>query len=82
MLSWQKSKILAETVVKARNRRDMRNELKVVKSHLRLWSWGSVKLELGILEVIKAERMILLWSLAGEIGYNENGWIMCMLVVS
>lgn len=46
MLSWKKSRILAE-IVKARKGRDMRNELKVVKSHLRLWSWGSVKLELG-----------------------------------
>lgn len=48
MLSWKKSKILAETVVKARKERDIRNELKVAKSHLRLLSWGSVKLELGI----------------------------------
>lgn len=32
---------------KVRKRGILRNKLKVVKSHLGLWAWDSVKLELG-----------------------------------
>lgn len=46
VLSWRKNKILAETKVKAGKGGDLRNELEVVKSHLGLWAWNSVKLGL------------------------------------
>lgn len=40
MLSWRKSKILAEKKVKAGKEGDLRNELEVVKSHLGLLGLG------------------------------------------
>lgn len=49
----------------------MRNELKVVKSHLGLQAWDSVKLDLGSWEGIKEERMNLQWIWTGEIVYGS-----------
>lgn len=43
----------------------------MVKSHLGLWAWHSVKLELLIWEGIKEEKMNLQWRLTGEIVYGS-----------